>query len=191
MVFFKKKVDAVQFLADLIFSQFDFLESNFTQLADLADEFNVLTEVDREELFNKASELVIVDIVMSCNQNFYDSISSEEAGKAVGTMYRRYLTEYKKAPELLVGEKLSSVMRLFELVGKVEESNFESPREFENEIESQKFYLCSGFRNYYVEENIKSENWEGKGFAAFKFAKAIVKADIVRVMMKDYNVIWD
>ena len=89
MSIFKKKIDFGQFLADLITHQCDFLGNNFNKLVTLADEFKVLTEKDKEEFLDKAHELIIVDILMSCNQNFYRAI------KKFCMSYQSYQRPYK------------------------------------------------------------------------------------------------
>ncbi len=199
MSVFKKKIHFSQFLADLITFQFDFLEKNFDKLIVLADELKSLTEKDREEFLDKAHELIIVDIAMSCSQHFYKNLSSEEVGEAVSIVYADYLTEYKKISKTLVEKKLEKVMELFELVYKAEEDiqkrdeyykkiAYKSYPKINNDINKQKFYLCSGFSKYCAEENIKSENWEGKHLAAFKLAKGFVKGDVVANALKHYAV---
>lgn len=93
-------------------------------------------------------------------------------------------------------------MKLFELVLKAEEdmqkqnerneeTGYDPAYKISNEIDKQKFYLCSGFSKYYADNDIKSENWEGKNFAAFKFAKAFVKTDIIKTALKDFKIIWN
>lgn len=198
MSFFKKKIDFVQFLADVITFQCDFLENNFNKMVVLADEYKVLTEKAKKEFFDKAHELLIVDILLSCGQHFNNNLSSEEAGEAVNIVYRGYLTEYKISPKEEVEKKLDSVMKLVDFVIKAEEDaqrlkkwsqeiGYES-HGFKDEVEKQKFYLCQGFCDYCVGKDMKSENWEGKNFAAFKFAKAFVKADILGIMLKEYKI---
>jgi len=199
MGLFKQKIDFSQFLADLISFQYDFLENNFNKLVVLADEFKVLTEKDKEDFFDKAHELIIVDILVSCSQRFYKNLSSEEIGEAVSIVYAKYLIEHKKISKILAEEKLGKVMKLFDLVGKAEEEvqkrdehykkiGYKSYPKIDNDIDGQKFYLCSGFSNYYAGEDIKSENLEGKHFAAFKLAKGFVKSDIVGQSLKHYSV---
>jgi len=201
MSLFKQKIDFSQFLADLISFQYDFLENNFNKLVVLADEFKVLTEKDKEDFFDKARELIIVDILMGCNRHFYKNLSSEEVGKAVSIVYAQYLTEHKKVAKTLAEEKLERVMKLFELVCKAEEDTqkreeenkkigYKSPYKIDNDLDKQKFYLCNGFSNYCAGENVKSENWEGKHFAAFKLAKAFVKGDIVAQSLKHYSIVF-
>ena len=121
MSILKKRIGFSQFLADLITFQFEFLENNFDKLIVLADEFKVLTEKEKEELLDKAHELIIVDILMSCYQHFHKKLSSEEAGEAVSVVYAKYLTEYKKIPKTLAEQKLEKVMELFDLFCKAEE----------------------------------------------------------------------
>ena len=199
MSIFKKKIDLGQFLADLIIYQFDFLEKNSDKLIVLVDEFKVLTEKDKEEFLQKAHELVIVDIAMSCSQHFYRNLSSDESGEAVSVVYAQYLTEHKKLLRTEAEKKLEKVMELFESVCKVEEKvqnrneynkeiGHNSPHKIDSDIDKQKFYLCSGFSDYCVGEDTKSRNWEGKHFAAFKLAKGIVKGNIVANALKQYAV---
>ncbi len=202
MSIFKKKIDFSQFLADLIGFQCDFLENNFSKLVVLADGFKVLTEKDEEDFLDKAHELVIVDILMSCNQKFYNNLSSEEVGKAVSLIYARYLTEYKKISKSLAEKKLDNVMKLFELVCCAEEETqkqsernkeigYKPPYKISDDIDKQKFYLCKGFSNYCVGSDMKSENWEGRNFAVLKLAKAFVKTDIVKTTLKKFKITWN
>jgi len=104
MSIFKKKIYFPQFLADLINNQMDFLEMNFNKLIVMADEFRVLTDIQKEEFLDKAHELIIADIVMGCSQCFYKKISSEEVGEAVSIIYGKYLTEFKKVSKTLALE---------------------------------------------------------------------------------------
>ncbi len=199
MGLFKQKIDFSQFLADLISFQHEFLENNFDKLIVLTDELEVLTENDKKDFLDKSHELILVDILMNCNQHFNRNLSSEEIGKAVSIVYAQYLTEYKKQSKILAENKLERVMELFDLVGRAEEeaekraqeqegTGYKSPYKIDNEIDKQKFYLCAGFSDYCAGKNIKSENWEGKHFAAFKLAKAFVKSDIVGQSLKHCSV---
>jgi hypothetical protein len=201
MSLFKQKIDFSQFLSDLITFQFDFLEDNFDKLIILADEFKVLTEKDKENFLDKAHELIIVDITVRCSQHFYKNLSSEEVGEAVIIVYAKYLTEYKKVLKIVAEKKLEIVMELFELVCKAEEDirkrdenykkiGYKSYPKIDNDIDKQKFYLCSGFAEYCAGEDMKSENWEGKHFAALKLAKGFVKGDIVTNSLKHYAIIF-
>jgi hypothetical protein len=139
---------------------------------------------------------------VSCYQYFYKKLSSEEVGEAVSIVYGKYLTEYKKISKTLAEKKLERAMELFDLVCKAEEETQKSDKHYKEigyksypkigrDIDKQKFYLCRGFTSYCVGGDIKSENWEGKNFAAFKLAKGIVKADIVKAMLKEFKIIWD
>lgn len=202
MSIFKKKIDFSQFLADLITFQCDFLENNFNKLVVLSDEFKVLTEKDKEEFLDKAHELIVADIFMSCNQYFYHNLSSEEIGKVVGAVYGQYLTEHKKVPESLARKKVDNVVKLFEFADKAEEdiqerdeyykkTGYKPYPKINNDIDKQKFYLCRGFSKYCAGEDIKSENWEGKNFAAFKLAKGFVKSHIVKTALKEFKIVWN
>jgi len=199
MSILKKKIDFSEFLGELVTFQFDFLQKNFDKLIVLADEFKVLTKKDREEFLDKAHELIIVDIMMSCYQRFYKHLSSEEVGEAVSIVYGRYLMEYRKLPERLAQTKLEKAMELFDLVCKAEEDNqkrvehykkigYKSYPKIDKDIDKQKFYVCSGFAKYCTGGDMKAENWEGKNFAAFKLAKGFVKGDIVANALKAYRV---
>lgn len=199
MSIFKKRIGFSQFIADLITYQFDFLENNFEKLIVLTDEFKVLTEKEMEEFLDKAHELIIVDILMSCYQQFHKKLSSEEVGEAVSIVYAKYLTEYKKIPKTLEKQKLEKVMELFNLVCKAEEETQERHKRYKkighqsypkigSDIDKQKFYLCKAFSSYCVGTDIKSENWEGRHFAAFKLAKGFVKGNIVAHALKNYTI---
>lgn len=177
------------------------MEKNFNKLVVLADKFKVLTEKDKEEFLAKAHELIIVDIMMGCDQYFSKNLSSEEVGKVISVVYAQYLTEYKKIPKTLAEKELGKVMEFFDLVCKAEENIQKQHEQYEkishtsypkidNDIDKQKFYLCSGFSEYCAGKDIKSENWEGKHFAAFKLAKGFVKSDIIAQSLKHYSIVF-
>ncbi|HBG77541.1 MAG TPA: hypothetical protein DDW84_01650 [Phycisphaerales bacterium] len=199
MGFFKQKIYFLKFLAQHITYQFDFMEKNFDKLIGLADEFKVLTEQDKDFFLDKAHELIIVYIMGSCNQHFCKKLSSEEIGKAVSIMYGKYLTEYKKVLKTLAEKKVEKVIELLDLVCKAEEDIQKDEDckktieckyypKIDNDIDKQKFYLCRGFAEYCTGEDVKSENWEGKHFAAFKLAKGFSKGDFIANSLKDYTV---
>ena len=199
MSIFKKKIYFPQFLADLITSQFDFLEKNSDKLIVLADESKILTEKDKEELLDKSHELIIVDIMMSCSQHFCKHLSSEDAGEAVSIVYAKYLTEHKKVSKTIAEKKFEKVMEFLELVCQAEQDIQERGEHYKEighnsypkigkVIDKQKFYICSGFSNYCAGKDMKAGNWEGKHFAAFKLAKGFVKGNIVSNALKHYSV---
>jgi hypothetical protein len=201
MSIFKKKIYFPQFLADLINNQMDFLEMNFNNLIVMADEFRVLTDNQKEEFLDKAHELIIADIVMSCSQYFYKKMSSEEVGEAVSIIYGKYLTEFKKVSKTLALKKIEKVIELLEHISKAEEKaqehdeydkkiGYNPPYRIDNDIDKMKLYLCQAFRDYCVGEDVKSENFEAKHFAVFKFATAIVKGNVVAHALKQYAVIF-
>lgn len=188
MSLFKQKISFHQFLADLISFQFDFLDSNFDKLIVLADEFKVLTDGDKKEFLDKSHELVIADIFISCTQHSNHKLSPEEIGKSVGAVYGQYSTTYKKMSELSAREKMENVINLLELANKLEEELQKRHDGMVGHTDDQKFYLCSAFSEYCAGGDSKSKNWEGKKFAAFKLAKAIVKGDVVMQSLKHTSV---
>ena len=90
-------------------------------------------------------------------------------------------------------------MELFGLVREAEEDRqkrdehyrtigIKSFPKIDRDVDKERFYLCSAFAKYYAGEDVKSESWEGRHFAAFKLAKALTKADIVAAALKHYKV---
>ncbi len=199
MSIFKKKIYFPQFLAKLIILQFDFLKNNFDKLIGLADEFKILTEQDKNEFIDKSHEMIIIDIMLSCNRHFYKFLSSEDISKAVSVVYGKYLLEHKKVLKTIAEDKIRNVMELFDLVSEAKQNiqekdehykeiDYNSYPKIDNEIDKQKFYLVSAFCNYYAGKDMKADNWEEKRFAALKFAKAFVHGDVVANALKHYSV---
>lgn len=153
-----------------------------------------MTEQEKEWVLDKVYELIIADIIVSCNQHFCRKLSSEEVAEAVSIVYGKYLLEYKKMPKTIAETKLKKVLEFLELVCDTEEdtqeqdANYRNGYKYASEIKTdadrQKLHLCCAFADYCASDNIKSENWEGKHFAAFKLAKGLVKADIVANSLK-------
>ena len=137
--------------------------------------------------------------MIGCQQHFSKKISSEEVGGAVSIVYEQYLTEYKKVSKTIAEIKIEQVSKFLGVICKVEEKTQESDKyrkhighspshRIDNDIDKMKLHLCQAFREYCVGEDTKSENWESKGFAAFKFAMAFVQADVVAHALKHYTV---
>ncbi len=199
MSIFKKKIDFGQFVANLISFQLDFIENNFDKMAVLADEFKVLTESDKKDLYEKLHTLSVADILLECHINLSNKVSPQEINNFIAVMYRRCLVEYKHMQEK---EAIDKAKRVLDLIDCMEEARKDpdqtreraSKKGYEingvSEHDEQKYLLCNGFSDYFAGKDIKSENWEGKHFAAFKMAKALVKADIVRNMLKETTVVW-
>lgn len=200
MSIFKKKIDFSQFIANLISFQLDFIKNNFDKMAILADEFKVLTESDKKDLYEKLQTLSVADILIECHLNLSDKVEPQEINNCIAVMYRRCLVEYKRMQEK---EAIDKAKRVLDLIEYMEDAKKDTEQTREraskhgyemnrvNEQDEQKYYLCSGFSDYYAGKDVKSENWEGKHFAAFKLAKAIVKTDIVSITLKEYKIIWN
>ncbi|MDD4412203.1 MAG: hypothetical protein PHR00_00965 [Patescibacteria group bacterium] len=198
MSLFKQKIYYGQFILDIIKFQFDFLENSFSKLIVLADELNVLGEKDKEDYFDKAQELVVVDILFGCCRCFNENLSSENVGQVVSMIYGKYLTECKQASKTLAEDRVKRVLKLVcameDEMQKQDNQNrrlgYKHPYEIQDEVEKQKFYLCRAFSNYCVGNDVKIKNWEGKNFAAFKFAKSFILADVVKTMLKEFRIIF-
>ncbi len=197
---FKKRVEFSQFIANLISFQLDFVENNFDKMAILADEFKVLTASDKKDLYEKLQTLSIADVLIECHLNLSDKVVPQEINNCIAVMYRRCLVEYKRMQEK---EAIDKAKRVLDLIEYMEDAKKDTEQTREragrrgyemnkiNERDEQKYHLCSGFSDYYAGKDVKSENWEGKHFAAFKLAKAIVETDIVKTTLNDFKIIWD
>lgn len=181
MAFFKKNIDFGQFVGDAIFYSINFYDANSEKLIPMADEFRVLDDSDTTELKEFGYSLIIADLMISCQINFNGKVSNEEIGKAIGFLYTRFLNEVKHLDEHDIKRKTDA---LGKLLGKVE-ANEKTSNNTEEELE---LLLCSTFAELYSGENLKDKKVEGKRFAAFKLAKAIIKADIIKTMLKEFKV---
>lgn len=190
MSVFKKKVYFPQFVAELITSQFGFLERNFANLIVLADESEVLTDSQKREFFDKTRELIIADIMMACQKYLCGRISNEEIGAVVGAVYGRYLTEYKRIAQTTAQQETNKVSEFLDLICRVEDEAKERHEHHEkigyaqlhridNDIDKARLHLCQAFSKYCAGGNARSENREGSAFAAFKLATAFVQGDVV------------
>ena len=187
---FKKGISFPQFLADLISFQCDFLARRFDELIVLADESKVLTEEDRRQFFDKAYALLMVDITVRCCQYFSAQVSNEEVGRGASIVYGRYLMEHQHVPPVLAEERIGGVVALLNLMDKAKKDLVaksahhntigDAPSaNIADDADAEQFYLCSGFAEYCVGEDMKSECWEGRRFAALKLAKGLVGGNIV------------
>ena len=181
MAFFKKSIDFGQFIGDAIFNSVNFYDVNSEKLIPMADEFKVLDKDDMAELKELGYSLIIADLMISCQVNFSGKTSNEETGKAIGFLYTRFLNEVKHLDENEIKRKTDTLGKLLGAV----EANEKKPNNTEEEL---KLLLCSTFAELYSGENLKDKKVEGKRFAAFKLAKAIVKADIIKTMLKEFKI---
>jgi len=179
--FFKKKITLSQLIADSIFNSMNFYDSNAEKLIDLSDELKVLDNDDKKELREFGYALVIGDLYVSCVINFNEKISNEELGKAFGFLYPKFLIDVKHLNETEVERKMDILLKLL--------ASLEANGSENNTEDGLKFLLCSNFSKLYSGDNLKDKKVEGKNFAAFKLAKAIVKADLVSTLLEDFRVI--
>lgn len=181
MAFFKKSIDFGQFIGDAIFNSVNFYDANSEKLIPMTDEFKILDNNDAAELKELGYSLIIADLMISCQINFGSKISNEEAGKAIGFLYTRFLNEVKHLNENEIKKKTDVLGKLLDAI----EANGKQSGSTEEEL---KLLLCSTFAELYSGENLKDKKVEGKRFAAFKLAKAIVKADMIKTMLKEFKV---
>lgn len=186
MSFFKKKITLSQLIADSIFNSIHFYDSNSDKLISMSDELKVLDRNDMEELKELGYALIIADLQISCAVNFNDKISNEKIGEAIGFLYGKYLKEIKKITDEEIDKKMETFLKLLTLLETNEENDNVG---FDKVSDSLKLLLCTSFAKLYSGDNLKDKKAEGKNFAAFKLAKAIVKADLVGTMLKDFKVI--
>lgn len=186
MSFFKKQITLSQLIADSIFNSINFYDSNSNKLIQMSDELKVLDGNDVDELKELGHALIVADLQISCAVNFNNKISNEKIGEAMGFLYAKYLKEIKKLTETEIEVKMETFFKLLTLL---ETNEGKNNIEFEKVSDSLKLLLCTSFAKLYSGDNLKDKKVEGKNFAAFKLAKAIVKSDFVGTMLKDFKVI--
>lgn len=177
MFLFKKKIDFVQFIADAIFGSMNSYDSNSEKMILMADEFKVLDKHDIEVLKELGYALIISDLMVGIINHFNEKISNEDAEKVVTALYVKFLKEVKSLDESQIREKISKLQELLWT-------------KTDNTQKDLRLRLCFAFSNLYSGDDYKDQKHKGKNFAAFKLAKAIVKADLIKIMLKDYNIIW-
>lgn len=188
MSLFKKKIESSQFIADAISGSVNFYDSNFDKLVPLADEFHVLTDEDKTELKESGYALIIADIMTSCQINFGEKVSNEAIGKEIGFIYVQFLGEVKHLSENDIEKKTSAIQKLLAAIETNEGK--EIYKKAGNPEDNFRFLLCSTFAELYSGDNLADKKVEGKRFAAFKLAKGVVKADIIKIMLKEFKVDW-
>jgi hypothetical protein len=186
MSIFKKQIDFGQFITEAISSSINFYDANFDKLIPLADEFHVLTEEDKKELRESGYALIIADLMVSCRIHFGGKISNEQIGRECGFIYVVFLRKVKHLNKNEIDRKTSELENLLTTLEKNEDK--ETYRKVEKTEDGLKFLLCSSFAELYSGDNLKDRKVEGKRFAAFKLAKAIVKTDLVRIMLKEFKI---
>ena len=181
MALFKKNISLSQFVADAINNSISFYESNSDRMIDLADEYNVMEEKDKNELKEFGYALIIADLMLSGQIHFGDRISNEEFSKLVGFIYVKFLKEVKNMEENEI-EKRTNVLE--KILGTLESSEDRA----DGTADGLRFLLCSIFSELYAEGEIKDQKVQGKRFAAFKMAKAVIKSDLINIMLKEFKV---
>lgn len=180
MFLFKKKIEFPQFIANAVFNSVNSYDSNFDKMVVLADEFNVLTTKDKDKLRDFGYALVIVDLIISGTVLFNNNLTNEELGLEVGTIYIKFLNEVKHLSEKEIQQKVDDAMKLI--------SATESAEGSEDDL---KFLLCSKFAEIYSGNKLTDEKIRQKNFAAMKLANALVKANILKLMSKENNIVWN
>lgn len=186
MSIFKKQIDFGQFITDAITCSINFYDANFDKFIPLADEFHVLTQKDKEELRESGYSLIVADLMVSCQIHFGKIISNEQIGREVGFIYALFLGKEMHLNKNEIDGKANELKNLLTALEKNEDK--EIYRKVDKTKDGLKFLLCSTFAELYSGDNLKDKIVEGKRFAAFKLAKAIAKADLVRTMLKEFEI---
>lgn len=181
MALFKKSISLSQFAADAVNNSISFYESNSDRMIDMSDEYKVMTEKDKEELKEFGYALIVADLMLSGQIHFGDKVSNEEFGKLAGFIYVKFLKEVKNLTEKEIEKRTDALEKL---LGSLESSEDRA----DGTADGLRFLLCSIFSELYAEGDIKDQKVQGKRFAAFKMAKAIVKTDLIKIMLKELKV---
>lgn len=203
MFLFKKKITFPQFVANLIKYQFDFIEQNFDKFVDLDDEYKVLKLKNRKDLYSLVDCLILADLNVGCIIHLTNKITSHDVGYVVGSTYVRFLSEYKKLDIKEVEDRSEKYLKFFDFFENFQEirkNEIEErkrlgghPVEIKNDAERLQADLCSAFAEYFMSKfpsDQKDVAREGRNFAAFKFAMAIVKADLIGTTLKEFSIDW-
>jgi len=213
MNLFKKKIEFPQFIANLIKFQFDLVDRNFEKWVVMDDEFKVLTSEDKKKLHQITDYLILADIHFGCLIHLSNKISRKISDDGVGyyfgyvisSTYVEFLYNYRKMDikdAQAKGKKFTEFWDFFakhsEKAKKMTEEYKKSgghPIEIKDDGDRAKADLCSAFGEYY---SIKIGNGatepngiDGRNYAAFKFAMAMTKADLVGYWLKEYKVEFD
>lgn len=180
MFLFKKKIEFHQFIANAVFNSVNSYDSNFDKMVVLADEFNVLTAKDKDKLRDFGYSLIMVDLIISGTVLFNGDITNEELSREIGLIYVKFLNEVKHLNENEIQQKVDDAMKLINATESAEGS--------ENDL---KFLLCSKFAELYSGNKFTDEKIRQKNFAVMKLANALVKADILKLMSKENNIVWN
>lgn len=184
--------------------QFNFVEQNFDKFIDLDDEYRVLTAKNKKDLRYIVDILILADLNVSCNIHLSNKITNHDIGYVVGSTYVKFLSEYKKIDIKVAENRGKKCIEFFEFFEDFQERNKKEmeerkragghPVEIKNEAERIQADLCSAFAEYYTNRILSThqkETEQGKHFAAFKFAMALVKADLVKTMLKEFSIDWN
>lgn len=181
MSLFKKNITVGQFVADAINNSISFYESNIEKMVELSDEYKVMGEKDKKELKEFGYALIIADLMLSGQINFGDKISNEEFGKLVAFIYVKFLNEVKGLEKNEIEKRTDSLEKLLDALESGEDRA-------DGTADGLRFLLCSVFSELYSAGDLKDQKIQGKRFAAFKMAKAVVKTDLINIMLKEFKI---
>ncbi len=181
MSLFKKNITLSQFVADVINNSISFYESNNEKMVDLADEYKVMDEKDKNELKDFGYALIIANLMLSGQIHFGNKISNEKFGKLVVFIYVKFFKEVKSLGKNEIEKRIGSLEKL---LGTLESSEDRA----DGTADGLRFLLCSVFSELFSDGNLKKQKVQGKRFAAFKMAKAVVKADLIKIMLKEFKI---
>jgi hypothetical protein len=124
--------------------------------------------------------------MVSCQIHFGKIISNEQIGREIGFIYVLFLGKEKHLNKNEIDRKANELENLLIALEKNEDK--ETCRKIGKTKDGLKFLLCSTFAELYSGDNLKDKIVKGKRFAAFKLAKAIIKTDLVRIMLKEFKI---
>ena len=191
----KEKVDLDQFIADVISFSLENLDQNFEKMILSCDEYQIADAKFKKIVYDTAPDLIISDIIFECVNDLSKIVSPDDLSSKITDIYARYLQEYKKLSWATVVERDNSLTAF----GNKLEETLTARRKSEeyaasighnmqklSSHEDIQLGLCSTFAK--ICEGEDKNTIEGKSFAAFKFAMGLVKADIVKLYLKERSI---
>lgn len=193
---FKEKIQFNQYISMTLQQTLHFLEEHYASLLPLADEYKVVDKKITDELYEKLQLFMVAHIVVECHIMLSRKLSAAEVSEIVTRVYCGYLMAEKNVAEADVELHVSPLMRLWNEFDKemlrqqeTDEYNKSIGRTVKIQMNSDdqyRFHLCHAFSKWCKGDDSKTA--EGREFAAFKLAKAIVKNNLPVALVKGYKI---
>lgn len=176
MPLFKQKTNYKHLVSMLLVYGFRLFRGEMQNLMTTREEYNSLSDKDREKLWLLSPSLIAANIVISSQIYFKKELTYEEIKNTVSSLYEQYLKEVMKSSGQEIKKMKATAQQLVDLMEQGDIAEITEP-------EKLRKLLSSSFASMYSANNSSNKNRAASDLADF-----FVRNDMMGSFLKEFKI---